>query len=71
MDVWIALCREKNWDRRDYLRYVRFISYLQEKGIPLKRALQGHPIKDSERRTIETYTIKLDATTIGKIRAFL
>jgi len=70
MDVWIVLCREKNWDRRDYLRYAQFIKYLQEKGIQLKRAPQGHPIKDSEGKPVESYIIKLDNTIIEKIKSF-
>lgn len=70
MDVWIVLCREKGWDRRDYSRYARFISYLQEKGVELKRASQGHPMKNSEGKPVKTGTIRLDSSTIEKIRAF-
>ena len=70
MDVWIALCREKDWDRRDYLRYAQFIKYLQQNGIQLKKAPQGHPIKDSEGKPIETYTIKINEIIIEIIRPF-
>ncbi|HEY4673513.1 MAG TPA: hypothetical protein VIH03_05045 [Nitrososphaerales archaeon] len=70
MDVWIALCREKNWDRRDYSHYRQFIRHLQEREVQLKKAPQGHPIKDSEGNPVETYTIRLDNTIIEKIRSF-
>lgn len=70
MDVWIILCREKNWDRRDYLRYTQFIKYLREQRVQLNKAPQGHPIKDSEGKPVETYVIRLDNTMIQKIRSF-
>jgi len=70
MDVWITLCREKNWDRREYSRYAQFIKHLQEKNVQLKKAPQGHPIKESQGKVVETYTMKLDSVMIEKIRSF-
>lgn len=70
MDIWITLCREKGWNRRDYGKYKKFVTHLRDKGVIISKAAQGHPIKDLSREGIETFTVKLDATTIEKIRLF-
>lgn len=70
MDVWITLCREKGWDRRNYDRYAQFVAYLKENGVALTRAPQGHPMKDRDGKPIENYTIRLSGATIEKLRSF-
>ncbi|MBM3897260.1 MAG: hypothetical protein FJ358_01870 [Thaumarchaeota archaeon] len=71
MNIWIVLCRENGWERRDYAHYAEFIKYLHENEIQLKKAPQGHPVKDFEGKPIETYTIKIDKRVIEIIRSFV
>ena len=70
MDIWIALCREKGWNRKNYNKYQEFINYLKSTGIVMRTAQQGHPIRNSSGMHLETYTMKFDDMVIEKVRRF-
>ncbi|MEM4312105.1 MAG: hypothetical protein QXX95_06930 [Nitrososphaerales archaeon] len=69
VDVWIALCREKNKSYKNFSEYERFLDYLRKEGIKLFELKITNPLK-VEGKTLKPYSIRLDDKTLAKVRAF-
>lgn len=69
IDIWMTLCREKNWDWRNLESYGRFVSHLKKEGIRLTEAKMGSPIR-VQGKPLENYIIRLDDDALMKIKTF-
>jgi hypothetical protein len=70
LDVWTALCAERNTSWKDLNEYHQFLEYLKGQSVRLDVSVVCPPIKGFSDKPPKAYNIKLDSDTIQKIRLF-
>ncbi len=70
LDVWTALCAERGKDWKSLEEYYKFLEHLKSQGVKLDVSVVCPPIKGFSDKPPKAYNIKLDESTIQKIRQF-
>ena len=70
LDVWVALSTERNNEWRNLEQYNRFLEHLSQTGVKLDTSVVCPPIKGFSERPPKAFNIRLDDSTIQKIRQF-
>lgn len=71
LDVWVALSTERNREWRNLDQYNRFLEHLSQTGVKLDTSVVCPPIKGFSERPPKAFNIRLDDSTIQKIRQFV
>ena len=70
LDVWVALCSERSSEWRNLEDYNRFLDHLSKSSVKLDASVVCPPIKGFSDKPPKAFNIRLDETTIQKIRQF-
>jgi hypothetical protein len=70
LDVWTALCSERGKDWKKIDEYYKFLDHLKGQGVKLDVSVVCPPIKGFSEKPPKAFNIKLDDSTIQKIRQF-
>jgi hypothetical protein len=70
LDIWVALCNEKNWSWKNPVAYEKFLEHLRGQDVSLEVSVVCPPIKGFSEKPPRVYNIKLDDETIRKVRSF-
>ena len=81
IDVWVALCDERNWKWFDVTSYNEFLIFLDKHGLDVKRVavcptepgMKTQLAEESSEilgETAQVSTLRLDEKTISKIRSY-
>ncbi len=70
LEVWMALCGERNKDWKDLVEYHKFLDHLSSKGVKLDVSVVCPPIKGFSDKPPKAYNIRLDTDNVRKIREF-
>jgi hypothetical protein len=70
LDVWVALSSERSSEWRNLEEYNRFLDHLSKSGVKLDASVVCPPIKGFSDKPPKAFNIRLDETTIQKIRQF-
>ncbi len=70
LDVWTALCSERNIDWKRLDEYYKFLEHLKSQGVKLDVSVVCPQIKGFSDKPPKAFNIKLDEVTIQKIRQF-
>ncbi len=70
LEIWMALCSERNMEWKSAEGYARFLDHLGSCGIKLDVSVVCPPIKGFSDKPPKAFNIRLDQTTVQKIRQF-
>jgi hypothetical protein len=70
LDVWTALCSERGKEWKNIEGYYKFLDHLKSQGVKLDVSVVCPPIKGFSEKPPKAFNIKLDDSTIQKIRRF-
>ena len=70
LEVWTALCAEREMEWKNLEAYSQFLEHLKRQGIKLDVSVVCPPIKGFSDKPPKAYNIKLDSDNIRKIRLF-
>ncbi len=69
IDVW-PLSTEKQWNWRNVQNYEKFLNYIKNNQIELKKLNMKHLINKIDGKIVESFSIRLDYDIINKLRNF-
>jgi hypothetical protein len=70
LEVWMALCAERGREWRNLEEYQRFLDHLSKVGVRLDVSVVCPPIKGFSEKPPKAFNIKLDNSTVQKVREF-
>tara|TARA_B100000745_G_C20037108_1_gene353270 strand:+ start:377 stop:649 length:273 start_codon:yes stop_codon:yes gene_type:complete len=70
IDVWLTLSTEKQWNWRNVQNYEKFLNYIKNNQIELKKLNMKHLINKIDNKVVESFSIRLDYDVINKLRNF-
>jgi len=70
IDVWLTLSTEKQWNWRNVQNYEKFLNYINNNQIELKKLNMKHLINKIDGKVVESFSIRLDYDIINKLRKF-
>lgn len=70
IDVWLTLSTEKQWNWRNVQNYEKFLNYIKNNQIELKKLNMKHLINKIDGKVVESFSIRLDYDIIHKLRKF-
>ena len=70
IDVWLTLSTEKQWNWRNVQNYEKFLNYINNNQIELKKLNMKHLINKIDGKVVESFSIRLDYDIINKLRNF-
>ena len=70
LDVWVALSSERSSEWKNLDEYNRFLDHLSKSGVKLDASVVCPPIKGFSEKPPKAFNIRLDESTIQKIRLF-
>jgi len=70
IDVWLTLSTEKQWNWRNVQNYEKFLHYIKNNQIELKKLNMKHLINKIDGKVVESFSIRLDYDIINKLRNF-
>tara|TARA_B100001013_G_C24575773_1_gene428514 strand:- start:518 stop:790 length:273 start_codon:yes stop_codon:yes gene_type:complete len=70
IDVWLTLSTEKQWNWRNVQNYEKFLNYIKNNQIELKKLNMKHLINKIDGKVVESFSIRLDYDIINKLRKF-
>tara|TARA_B100001245_G_C22755341_1_gene365656 strand:+ start:310 stop:582 length:273 start_codon:yes stop_codon:yes gene_type:complete len=70
IDVWLTLSTEKQWNWRNVQNYEKFLNYIKNNQIELKKLNMKHLINKIDGKVVESFSIRLDYDIINKLRNF-
>lgn len=70
LDVWTALCSERGKEWRNLDAYNKFLEHLSKVGVKLDVSVVCPPIKGFSDKPPKAFNIRLDESTVSKIRQF-
>ena len=70
IDVLHTLSTEKQWNWRNVQNYEKFLNYIKNNQIELKKLNMKHLINKIDGKVVESFSIRLDYDIINKLRNF-
>ena len=70
IDVWLTLSTEKQWNWRNVQNYEKFLNYIKNNQIELKKLNMKHLINKIDGKVVESFSIRIDYDIINKLRKF-